>query len=294
MAADPDERGWLVVRVQSPSEESSPWLAEGLIAFGATAVQEDAAWLVAWFRQPENPDDFEARVERDMRSRCADRAVRLEWRWSPDEDWSRTWRAGLAPRRIGRVVVTPSWCVPAPAADEVVVTLDPQMAFGTGEHASTRGVLRLLQAEDRTGDVVLDIGTGSAVLAISAALLGARSVIAVDQDGDALLNARENIERNGCADRVALHHASVDASWLDAHAGGFDLILANVLSGVLIPLLPSLRTAIRGDGSAILAGILVEEAAVVRTGASAAGFMVTAEDTEEEWWAATLEATGRG
>ena len=79
MAAEPDERDWLVVRVQSPSEESSPWLAEGLIAFGATAVQEDAAWLVAWFRQPQDPDAFEARVERDMRSRCADRAVRLDY-----------------------------------------------------------------------------------------------------------------------------------------------------------------------------------------------------------------------
>lgn len=287
MAAEAGERRWLVVRVQSPSEESVPWLAEGLVACGASAVQEEAGALVTWFPPPADAGAFAARVRSELEERTG-AAVRLECEWQADEDWARTWRAGLAPRRVGRIIVTPTWCEPEPADGEIVVAIDPQMAFGTGEHASTRGVLRLLQATGRSGDAVLDVGTGSAVLAIAAARLGARRVVAVDNDADALINARENIERNACGKEVTLEHATVDAPWLQTRGSAYDLILANVLSGVLIPLLPAFRSALRPGGHAILAGILSGEAETVRSAARRAGFRVEAEDTEGEWWSVTL------
>lgn len=288
--AEPADRRWLVVRVQSPSEESTAWLAEGLVACGASAVQEDAGSLLTWFPAPADVDAFTAHLAAELERWAAGLPIRLEREWRADEDWSRTWRAGLAPRRVGRIVVTPTWCAPAAARDDIVVTIDPQMAFGTGEHASTRGVLRRLQATVRPGDLVLDMGTGSAVLAIAAAALGARRVLAVDHDPDALINARENLERNGCADVVALECSAVDRLWLEDRPAAFDLILANVLSGILVPLLRSFRVALRPGGRAILGGILLGEAEDVRSAARAAGFRVEADDAEANWWSVTLEA----
>jgi ribosomal protein L11 methyltransferase len=208
----------------------------------------------------------------------------------PDEDWLALWRAGLAPRAIGeRIIVAPTWSEVDGGPDRIVVRIDPQMAFGTGEHASTRGVLRLLQRAVSEGDRLLDVGTGSAILAIAAALLGASHVVAVESDPEAMENAADNIERNDVTDRVTLLCAPVDGPFLDAYGGGaFDGILANVLSGVLLPLLPAFHRSLAGGGWAILSGILVDEAEAVRAAAADAGFVVETEDVEEQWWSALL------
>src|SRR5690606_12583275 len=121
--------------------------------------------------------------------------------------------------------------------EEVVIEIDPQMAFGTGEHATTRGCLRLMDSFFHPGDRVLDIGSGSAILSIAAARLGASAVIAVEFDADANINARENIERNGVATQVELREELADAERLQA-LGEFDLVLANILSGVIRPSFP--------------------------------------------------------
>jgi ribosomal protein L11 methyltransferase len=168
------------------------------------------------------------------------------------------------------------------------------MAFGTGEHATTRGALRALESAVRPGDRVLDVGTGSAILAIAAARLGAGEVLAVESDPDALENAEDNLRRNGVADQVELLHGVVDDEFLALLGPArFDLIVANVLSGVLVPLLPAFLAALapagqgrdeRGPGRLILGGILEEEAESVIDAAREAGFTLTAEDFEDEWW----------
>src|SRR5207237_841645 len=179
----------------------------------------------------------------------------VEWAWQEAEDWSREWRRGLKPRRMGRIVVSPSWLEPDAQADDILLVIDPEMAFGTGEHATTRGCLRLLQQCVRTHDRVLDVGTGSAILAIAAARLGATDVVGVEMDADAIENARDNVVKNGVSDVVRIEHALVDGAYLATH-GAFDLVMGNVLSSVLTPLLPWFRRALTSGGRLILSCLL--------------------------------------
>jgi ribosomal protein L11 methyltransferase len=163
--------------------------------------------------------------------------------------------------------------------------IDPEMAFGTGEHGTTRGALRFIERVVQPGARVLDVGTGSAILAIGAAMLGATRVIGVDNDADAILNARDNIVRNGVADVVVLEEGFVDVAYLAAQGdSAFDVIVANVLSGVLKPLLASFFTSVVPGGFVILGGILEEEAEEMLDALARAGFVVTGEDLENEWW----------
>jgi ribosomal protein L11 methyltransferase len=256
-------------------------------------VQEEDEALTTWLPITGDPEPLAALAEEAV-TRALGAGVRLAWEVREGEDWAATWRRGLEPRRVSpRLVVKPTWSDYEPRSGERVVEIDPQMAFGTGEHATTRGCLRLLDGCAREGDRVLDVGSGSAVLAIAAALLGAGDVVAVEYDADANLNARENLERSGVADRVRLVELLADPAWI-AGAGRFDLILANILSGVIVPLLPSLHAALgaRPEGRLIVSGILRTEAERVCAAARGAGFAVEAVDEEEEWWSALLRPEG--
>jgi ribosomal protein L11 methyltransferase len=277
--------GWLVLEVRSPSAEQRDALTEGLIALGADAVVESGDWLSTWL-PGQNAEETVAQAQARL-SGLAGADVELRWSIREDQDWSKHWREGLQARRVSpHMVVTPTWVEPDLRDGDVVITIDPQMAFGTGEHASTRGALRLIEAAIRPGSRVLDVGTGSAILAIAAALLGAAHVDGVEYDNDALINARENVARHACDERVSLHEALVDLDYLTgtAAAGGYDLIAGNVLSGVLVPLLPGFRSALRPDGTLILAGIMAFEADGLIEAASATGFLLEREDRDEEWW----------
>jgi ribosomal protein L11 methyltransferase len=164
------------------------------------------------------------------------------------------------------------------------------MAFGTGEHATTRGALRFIESCVQPGDRVLDVGTGSAILAIGAAMCGAADVLAVEYDADAIVNAHDNIDRNGVADVVKLDTAMVDDAYLQRRgAGAFDVIAANVLSSVLLPLLPSFHRALRPSGHLILGGILEADADEMIDAAERADFTLRSEDLEEEWWGGLLQ-----
>jgi ribosomal protein L11 methyltransferase len=267
-----------------------PLATEALVELGASSVQEEGGALTTWLPISGDPEPLAALAEEALTRALGGEAVRVSWEVREGEDWLAGWRRGLEPRRVSpRLVVKPSWANYSPSPGERVVEIDPQMAFGTGEHATTRGCLRLLDTCVREGDRVLDVGSGSAVLAIAAALLGAREVVAVEHDPDANLNARENLERNGVAGRVRLVEGMADPAWIAA-AGRFDLVLANILSGVIIPLLPSLHGALGGspDGRLIVSGILHTEADGVSSAARGAGFAVEAVDEEEEWWSAQL------
>jgi ribosomal protein L11 methyltransferase len=256
-------------------------------------VQEEGEALTTWLPITGDPEPLAALAEEAV-TRALGAGVRLAWEVREGEDWAATWRRGLEPRRVSpRLVVKPTWSDYEPRPGERVVEIDPQMAFGTGEHATTRGCLRLLDGCAREGDRVLDLGSGSAVLAIAAALLGAGEVVAVEYDPDANLNARENVERNGVEDRVRIVEAMADPALL-AREGRFDLVLANILSGVIIPLLPALRGALggRAEGRLIVSGILREEAPRVCAAATDADFDVAAVDEEEEWWSALLKPRG--
>jgi ribosomal protein L11 methyltransferase len=203
-------------------------------------------------------------------------------------DWSVAWRDRIVAHTVGRLTVTPPWLAESFDSAQTVV-IEPGMAFGTGDHETTRGALRLLQQEVRPGFVVADLGAGSAVLAIAAAKLGASRVFAVEYDADALPNAECNVLANDVA--TVVHCFEGDAFVLLPLLAPLDLIVANILSSVLAELLPAMRRALRPGGRAILAGILCEEERVLREALAAGGWRVIAADVEGEWWSVTVEAS---
>ena len=271
-------------------------VVEELIGLGGSSVVEQAGLLSTYLAAPVDPTALEkAARERIAAALPEGTDFRLAWEWQDNEDWAREWKRGLRPREISRrLVVKPTWTEWENAGDRIVIDVDPQMAFGTGEHATTRGCLRLLDGAVRDGDRVLDVGSGSAILAIAAGRLGAREVIAVEYDPDANLNARDNLVQNGVEAKVTILEKMADATVL-AELGDFDLITANILSGVIRPLLPAFHRALARAprGRLIVSGILQSEADEVLAASTAAGFSLVEEDREEEWWSALLEPRSR-
>lgn len=193
------------------------------------------------------------------------------------KDWERAWMDHYHAMSFGkRLWICPSWQTPPdPAA--VNLMLDPGLAFGTGTHQTTALCLQWLDSADLNGKTVLDYGCGSGVLGVAALLLGAQSVLAVDNDPQALVATRDNARRNGCDDRLRVRLPD-----LDAVTEPVDLVLANILAGPLIQLAPLLTGALKPGGFVVLAGLLREqEAAVMAAYAPAVTFLPSA---DHEGW----------
>jgi ribosomal protein L11 methyltransferase len=173
-----------------------------------------------------------------------------------DEDWLESWKAEFVPIRIGAFLVRPTWSE-AVAGDAVELVLDPGMAFGTGLHPTTQQCLEALSTLPLDGRSVLDVGTGSGILAIAAAKRGASPVVAVDTDTIAVDAARENAVRNGVAIPVGAGSAS-DVP------GRFDVVIANIVSPVLQRIAPDLAARLAGGGTLLVAGISAPAEAATR------------------------------
>ena len=172
-----------------------------------------------------------------------------------EADWANAWKHHFKPLRVGRhLVIKPSWEQFNPNPGDVVVEIDPGMAFGTGDHPTTMSCLLALEQTLRSGDRVVDLGTGSGVLAVAAAKLGAARVLALDTDSVAVAAAQENCIRNGVEDRVAVHAGSIDAAAVAAW-GQADLLLANLTSPLHQQLAPALVGAVAHGGGIIASGI---------------------------------------
>ena len=205
--------------------------------------------------------------------------------------WATAWRAHAKAVRVGRVLIRPSWVRAAPRPGDAVVAIDPGMAFGTGMHPSTRLALRgLAQALGRRRDAaVVDVGTGSGILAIAAAALGAGGVWAVDSDPVATAAARANARLNGCARRIRV----ADGSGLGAAPDRADVIVANIVADTILELLPDARARLGTGGVFIGSGIVAGRVREVLRAAGAAGFQGNAVLREGDWRAVVLSARPR-
>ena len=172
-----------------------------------------------------------------------------------DEGWARRSQAQLTPVRVGRIVVTPPWIRDYEEPGKIRIVIEPSMGFGTGHHATTRLCLELLQNVDVTNRRVIDVGTGSGVLAIAAWKLGAVDVDAIDCDPDALQNARENVVANGGG--AAIETIEADLSAVEAVPA--DLVVANLTAGVLERYAGSLAALVRPGGRLILSGFAPDD-----------------------------------
>jgi ribosomal protein L11 methyltransferase len=200
------------------------------------------------------------------------------------EDWSTSWKVNFKPLRVGnRLLIVPSWEEVQPRPGDIVLHLDPGMAFGTGGHETTRLCLELLeQIMDGMplllSPSVLDLGTGSGILAMAAVQLGAGRVCAVDIDPQAVEVARENLAINGLAEQV-----ECSTTPLESLTGSFDVILANILAEELVRLAPALAERLAPGGSLVLSGILAEKEGLVRTGFDAQPMKYLATLQAGEW-----------
>lgn len=196
-----------------------------------------------------------------------------------EEDWLESWKSQFTPIRIGPFFVRPSWSTAT--GDGVEIVLDPGMAFGTGLHPTTRQCLEAVGGLDLAGRAVLDVGTGSGILAIGAAKRGAARVVGVDTDPLAVKAARENAGRNGVS-ALILEGTAADVG------GAFDVVLANLVADVLMAIAADLRARVAPGGTLVCAGIVEPKAAAVAAALEAKGLRVTGRDQREDWVRLTL------
>ena len=250
-----------------------------LFAAGAQGVHEDGVSLVTHF-PPET--DLEAVA---VAIRAADPGADVKIRRAVDTDWSEAWKSQLSVQTVDALHIAPPWLT-AGLDPATTIVVDPGMAFGTGDHATTRSVVRLMQRLPIRGARVADLGAGSAVLSIAAAKLGARIVSAIELDPDAIGNALENVERNDVAGVV--HVIEGDAKLLLPLVAPVDVILANILAYVHVELLPVFTNALAQGGRAILSGVLFAEREMLTEVLSYFGWVLQDEDVEDIWWSATI------
>lgn len=203
-----------------------------------------------------------------------------QFRELAEDDWANAWKKHYHVLRVGqRLVIKPPWEKYNPQPDDVVVVLDPGMAFGTGLHPTTQMCLQAVEEHLEPGAKVLDLGTGSGILAIAAAKLGAGSVLALDNDPLAVRAAQANVQSNGVQNAVTIELGSLDKTTKE-----FDLVLVNILARVIIELADQgLVDRVRPTGLVIAAGIIEEQEAEVTAALREHGLEIVARRQEKDW-----------
>jgi ribosomal protein L11 methyltransferase len=219
-------------------------------------------------------------------------------RYLAEADWAEAWKSTYKTLRIGRrIVVKPSWQSYAATPDQVVIELEPGLAFGTGLHPSTVLMLEALERHVERGDRVLDVGTGSGILAIAAVKLGAGNVVALDIDSLALEVARENVGRNGAQDRISLQRASLTPSLISGDpqnplpvfdvrsiwSEAFDLLLMNILADVIVRSAEPIAACLAEGGLFIVSGVIQPQEGRVREALLTAGLNVVQRRSKKDW-----------
>ena len=198
-----------------------------------------------------------------------------------EDDWAESWKQYYKPVPLGKVTIVPAWEKYDAKDGEVIIKMDPGMAFGTGTHETTRLVIRLMQDEIIEGKRVLDVGTGSGILSICASKLGAKSCNAYDIDPMAVKVARENALADGCTNITV--GVSDLLRGVDLSNGKYDFCVANIVADIIIRMLPDVRNYVLSGSPLILSGIIGERADEVREAVIKNGFTVEKEIKENDW-----------
>lgn len=255
--------------------------------YAPSAVEDLDDGVCVYFATAERRDQAQAAVAAAMPD------ARLATRDVDDEDWAKRSQQNLTPITVGRITVTPPWFVDAtpdlqPPTSDLQVVILPSMGFGTGHHATTRLCLAAMQAVEVAGRRVLDVGTGSGVLALAAAALGSGDALGIDFDPDAITNADENLELNPGLTGVRFEVVDVK----DAALPSSDVVFANLTGAVLIQNAVQLRSAVAPGGTLIVSGLQTHERADVIDAFAPATIRWTAE--ELDWVAIAFNFPGMG
>lgn len=254
------------------------------------AMPEDVL-VKGWFAQDEHTHDVLANLRAQLAALASRETgldfgtLKMELQDVADEDWAENWKQYYKPFRIGsRLVVKPSWEKYDPEPEDLIVELDPGMAFGTGTHETTGMCMELLEKHLKPGVRVMDVGTGSGILAIAAAKLGAQNVLAVDIDPDAVKVAKENVLHNGVESRVRV----IQGDLVKSEAMPCELAVANIVADAIIMLSGPLTRHLQKGGLFLCSGIIREREQDVLAAAQAAGYILADRLTKGEWVALCL------
>jgi ribosomal protein L11 methyltransferase len=233
---------------------------------------------------PEGTADWVASLETrlaELRPHFPELAWRLEQRLVPSEDWEDSWKKYWHPQEIGeRIVIKPSWEAYEAGPEKIIIELDPKQAFGTGTHATTQLCLRALEQhlEEYDSPCVFDVGTGSGILAIAAAKLGAKQVETCDTDKIAVIATLENAEINGVADKIKAYHGGIETL-----TGESDVLVINILAEVIVTLANEVAARLKPGGLVIASGIIKARQKAVEEAFEAAGLPVQRVEHQGEW-----------
>lgn len=285
--------GWIRVDIEVAAEAEEA-AAEALRALGAPGTEHGegpagSARVTAYF-----PAELASRLEAGLPEVEARLTASGLQPWPPrvqqeridDADWAEQWKEHFHPLHIGGLWIRPSWEKGEPPPGTKTIILDPGLAFGTGTHATTRLCLQGLHEYLGPGDVVVDVGTGSGILAMAAALLGARRVVAVDVDPVAVRVARANVELNRLQWAVEVLEGSTDAAWWSLQGiqpDGAQLVVANLLTPIIVQLAPALSRMVVPGGRVLASGIAAGQEEDAEGALEEAGLEVQGRTVEDGW-----------
>ena len=242
-------------------------------------ADRDTVKVSLFVPEERNPLEYKEFIETRLPALGIEGKIDLEG--MNEDDWAESWKQYYKPVPLGKVTIVPAWEKYQAKEGEVIIRMDPGMAFGTGTHETTRLVIRLMQDELRGGERLLDVGTGSGILSICASKLGAASCNAYDIDPVAVKVARENAEADGCTNITV--GVSDLLRGVDLSGGKYDFCVANIVADIIIRMLPGIKSYLKDGSPLILSGIIGERAQEVRAAVLAQGFTVEKEINENDW-----------
>lgn len=238
------------------------------------------AWIALDEQTSDKLQSIEKALEELKNSEIDFGTLAISSKTSDESDWKDIWKKYYKPIKIGkRLVIKPSWEDYKANKDEIIIELDPGMAFGTGGHATSNMCLKMIDKYCKENTSLIDIGTGSGILAIAAAKLKAKDICAIDISEDAVLVAKENIEKNGVADNIELIHGNL----VEKIYKKYDIAVANIIADAIILLSKDIKKVLKDKALFICSGILYEREKDIVECMEKIGFKLIDSDKKDEW-----------